>query len=326
MESGASIPEEACCVSAPRHVTSHASVVRIAIGKKVFSNRCLFQYKRNHKQGHLVLSYVHTDGTTMYHNINLDDSSLQEIRYHISSDGSSGMPITLDFDESKYMSFLAMQIEPNDQNELSKYTNAYQPSAGNAKKRYISVEFRLDSDLRDLLTTLKTDVTLGAFVDGSSMVTFDDIEMYGGSLLDSARQERIARERSLAAPRRRRTSSKTLLAPHASKDFKVVFPFGADADKIDGAAIGFDVALQHIALTKSISKCESDRMVDYQDREAVRLANGSISCKEECLASGKKNSAHYLTIEAPDYDRLVVSTEFLNDCIVDFWFQWYVIC
>jgi hypothetical protein len=102
------------------------------------------------------------------------------------------MPITLDFDESKYMSFLAMQIDPDDQNELSKYTNAYQPATRNTKKRYISVEFHLDSDLRDLLTTLKTNVLLGAFVDGSAMVMSDDIELYGGLLLDSARQEHIA--------------------------------------------------------------------------------------------------------------------------------------
>jgi hypothetical protein len=68
----------------------------------------------------------------------------------------------------------------------------------------------------------------------------------------------------------------------------VVFPFGADADKINGAANGFDVTMQHIALTLSRSKGEPDCMVDNKDSKAVHLANGSVSCKEECLPSSTK--------------------------------------
>ncbi len=198
----------------------------------------------------------------MKHEISLDDTSVREMKYFIANDDTDvpGKPImiviTIDFDESEEMSFLAMQIEPDDKNGLSQFKNAYQPSASkdvslsSANRRYIAIEFRSDSEFRDLLRTMKMDITLQAFIDESSRLTSDNAESYGGSLLESARKERKARESSLGLPRARRTRTKKR-GSKVSNDIMLVFPFGADEDKIDEAADGFDEAMQQITLASS---------------------------------------------------------------------------
>jgi hypothetical protein len=140
---------------------------------------------------------------------------------------------------------------------------------------------------------MKMDDALQAFMDDSSKLTFDNSEwyQYGGSLLEAAMKERQARERSLVPLHTQRRGSKV------SNDIKLVFPFGTDEDKIDEAADGFDEAMQQINLLSS-----------------------------RCQRPGKANlRTHFLTILETDYDRLQPG-EFLNDTLVDFWFQWYVMC
>jgi hypothetical protein len=83
--------------------------------------------KHYHKQGQIILTYRNASNE-MKHVINLNDDSIQELKFFICSKntGSSEMPISFNFNESKEMSFLALQIAPNDQNGLSQFKSACQ--------------------------------------------------------------------------------------------------------------------------------------------------------------------------------------------------------
>jgi hypothetical protein len=103
--------------------TAALHAVRIAIGTKVHSTQCMFRYTRdaNQTHGHIFLIYNNDAGKRVKHSINLEDTSLQEMRYFLANEdsGSARQPIKIDLDESKETSFLAMKIEPDDKNGLS---------------------------------------------------------------------------------------------------------------------------------------------------------------------------------------------------------------
>ena len=293
----------------------------------------MFRYKRDQKQGHIVLTYNYK-GESSNHKINLDDTSVQEMKFFLANDDTDvpGKPITIDFDESDEMSFLAMQIEPDDKNGFSRFTNAYRPSDGkdtslsSANKRYIAIEFRSDAEFRDLIRIMKKDATLQAFISDLPKLTPADVELYGGSLMEAARKEREARVSSLGSPRASTIRTKER-GSKVSNDIMLVFPFGADADMIDGAAEGFDEAMQQIDLASSRRQDAAEGAAAAlntcgDDNKATASADSSDSREDNQNPSGKaKSRAHFLTIRVEDYVRLQPGT-FLNDTLVDFWFQW----
>ena len=309
--------------------------VRIAVGKKVFSKLCKVRYVRNSKQGRIILSYDGPDGKRK-HEVNLDDESVQEMKYFLADDDEefSGKTISIDFDESEQMSFLAMKIQPSDANGLAVYPNAYVPSPSKKgsdsalNKKYIAVEFRSDAELQDLLHAMKQDITLSAFVTQSSKLVASDAEVYGSSLLGAARKERMARESSIGSPRARRTRNK-LRGSKVSNEVMVVFPFGADEEEIDEAADGLQEAgFQSTSVSTTgperIEGAACGLKTSDDDEGIVTASSDDVYDAEDYKDAppGKmKSRAHFLTIRDEDFDRLQPG-EFLNDTLIDFWFQW----
>lgn len=309
--------------------------IRIAIGKKVFTSQCAIRYNRNTKGGAIVLSACF-NGEKVEHRINLDDESVLETKYFLSKDDDDqdGATISIDFDESEQMTFLALRVKPNEKNELSKYSNSYQPekSDGADRRRYIAIEFRSDQEFLDLLRELKKDESLGAFVcDSTSLLKAAEAEVYGKALFQAARKERADRESNVGSPRVRRKRRKKRGSKN-SNEVLLVFPFGADKDKIDKVAevlteasntnavkCDEDIAVEGSATLKS---ADEEAMTSLSER-ADNVDEKGDDDKDE--SAGKaKSRAHFLTIRDEDYDRLQPG-EFLNDTLIDFWFQWYVL-
>jgi len=317
-----------------RTVIKVMGAIRIAIGKKVFSKACEVRYHRDSKQGRISLSYDGKKGERVYHDINLDDASIQEMKYYMANDDEDGKTISIDYDESEQMSFLAMQVDPNTDNGLSIFPNAYKPSPSKkgsnlaASKRYIAIEFRSDAEFKGLLRVMKKDATLSAFVDQSSKLRAADAEEYGLSLLEAARKERIARESSMGSPRVRRTRKKKR-GSNISNEVLLVFPFGADEAKIDKAAVGLrEAGFQSTSDSATRQENSEGGAADLKTSDegmATASADDTETADDEDKedSAGKaKSRAHFLTIRDEDYDRLQPG-EFLNDTLIDFWFQWY---
>lgn len=128
-------------------------VARIAFGKKVQSKNCKFRYKRNSKQGTIVLFYTDTSGDCIKHEINLDGTSIMDIKYFLNTNYSG-------------MSFLALQVRPDSDNGLKRYPHAYKPLSGSvsSKRKYIAIEFHSCSALKDVIRRVVEDPMLGAFL------------------------------------------------------------------------------------------------------------------------------------------------------------------
>jgi hypothetical protein len=323
-----------------KSVDKKMDAVRIAIGKKLFSTGCKLKFRSlsSTGPGYLTLSYDKGQFTHVEHRISLDYDSVQEMKYYLADeeDDPSGATITIDFDESEQLSFLAMQIVPNEDNGLSKFTNAYVPSPkksddsdSKVNKRYIAIEFRSNNEFRDFLKVMKEDEFLNVFVSEESKLVAEDANEYGSTLLEAAKKERKNRESSIGSPRLRKTRSSRPGAK-ASNKVLVVFPFGAGEVEIDRAAEGLN-ELHSASVSRAVVPVgeDSKAVLKTSDGEEGTGPNSSddaeTSENEKADSSEMTNSrAHFLTIHEEDNERLQPG-EFLNDTLIDFWMQWYFV-
>lgn len=326
-----------------KFVSKDMDAVRIAIGKRVFSTRCKLKFRslspEGLRPGYLTLSYDRGAlSPPVDHNIRLDYDSVQEMKYYLADEeeDSTGTTIAIDFDESEQLSFLAMQIVPNEDNGLSKFTNAYVPSPKSAddsdskvNKRYIAIEFRSNNEFRDFLKVMKEDEFLNTFVTEDSKLTAANADEYGRTLLEAARKERKDRESSIGSPRCRTRSSRQ--GAKGSNKVMVVFPFGGGEVDTDRAAEGLN-ELHSASITKSLvpfGEITKTVLKISDGEEGAGLTSSDdaeMSENDKADSNEKANSrAHFLTIREEDNERLQPG-EFLNDTLIDFWMQWYVVC
>jgi hypothetical protein len=311
-----------------KNVHTKRGAIRIAIGRKVFSKECAIQFYRTTKGAVIELS-----AEKMKHVINLEDETLLEMKYFVSNDDEdqAGATIAIDFDESEQMTFLAIKVKPNEKNDLTRYPNLYQPENSDCgdDKRYIAIEFRHESEFLDLLKDMKKDESVGGFVfDSSSLLTAAEAEVYGKSLFQAARKERADRESNVCSPRLRRKRKKR--RGSASNEVMLVFPFGADKDAIEEAAKDCKEACRIDPVVSDLGTVafggagleSNGKEVTTSAPEETDSTSDDDDDKDDSTGT-TKSRAHFLTIREEDYDRLHPG-EFLNDTLIDFWFQWYV--
>jgi hypothetical protein len=319
-------------VAQTKVVSKEMDAVRIAIGKKVFSTRCKLKFIRlSSGKGYLILSYHKGSHLTRVdHEISLDFDSLKEMKYYLADEEENplGTVISVDFDESEELSFLAMNVTPTEDNGLKKFTSAYVPDGDDLNKRYIAIEFRSNSDFRNFLNVMREDEFLNAFVTEESKLTAANADKYGRTLLEEARKERQNREKSIGSPRLRRTR-KSRLGAKATNNVMVVFPFGADEEEIDGAAIGL-IELSSASVSRAVVSVGKVSKAALKTSGDAELTGPKPSDDAETAENDKGDSneqakprAHFLTIREEENERLQPG-EFLNDTLIDFWMQWYV--
>jgi hypothetical protein len=112
----------------------------------------------------------------------------------------------------------------------------------------------------------------------------------------------------------------------------LVFTFGADEDEIDKVADGLREASHRGVEVGAIGAQPSDalkldddesRMVTDTSDDSDTAAADADSAEKDDPAGKTKSRAHFLTIRDEDFDWLQPG-EFLNDTLIDFWFQWCV--
>jgi hypothetical protein len=144
-------------------------------------------------KGYLSLSYYKGSYLTRVdHEISLDVDSFEEMKYYLADEEENplGTVVSVDFDESEDLSFLAMKVTPTKDNGLKKFTSAHVPHGDDVNKRYTAIEFCSDSDFRNFLNIMREDEFLNVFVTEKSKLTAANADEYGRTLLEEARKER----------------------------------------------------------------------------------------------------------------------------------------
>ena len=118
--------------------------VRIAIGKKVFRDKCALAFQLGTKSPYIQFSFEHK-GKLSEHRVYLKSEEVKEVKYHIPHEKETGEGEI----DSDSMTMIAFRISPNDKNNLEKYSSSYNQEDSDdsekTHKRYISVEVR-DTD------------------------------------------------------------------------------------------------------------------------------------------------------------------------------------
>ena len=115
--------------------------MRIAIGKKVFRDKCALAFQLGTKSPYIQFSFEHK-GKLSEHRVYLKSEEVKEVKYHIPQEKETGEGEI----DSDSMTMIAFRISPNDKNNLEKYSSSYNQEDSDdsekTHKRYISVEIR----------------------------------------------------------------------------------------------------------------------------------------------------------------------------------------
>ena len=118
--------------------------MRIAIGKKVFRDKCALAFQLGTASPYIQFSFEHK-GKLSEHRVYLKSGEVKEVKYHIPHEKETGEGEI----DSYSMTMIAFRISPNDKNNLEKYSSSYNQEDSDESekthKRYISVEIR-DND------------------------------------------------------------------------------------------------------------------------------------------------------------------------------------
>lgn len=237
---------------------------------------------------------------------------------------------------SDAMSFLAMRIEPNERNNLDKFSSAYLQSTDGIKKKdlelkkYIVVELRSDVEFEtNMLQDLRKNQILGAFLDEESQLKKRQAKKYIGSLLEDDRKDRQSRAASSRKPKTR-SATRNADAKAASEDNKtmLVYPFQAEAQVFDDACKNLTEVGGKVITGRSEDDGTNqwDNPQEEQPSSAAASETGAATSDDDAAASTAASAApsgrtHYLTIRNEDMDRLEPG-EFLNDTLIDFFMRW----
>jgi Ulp1 family protease len=308
-------------------VEEQVDLARVTVGAQYSHTECKLELMCDQ----ISLQYtLKTDESTTkgHHPIALDE--IEVFHYYISK--KRGIVLAI------------MRVSPTKSNGLDKISNylRFLNSRNDLLRRqkgYIVLELRSRENLQRLLEWMKENDSLRPFTDDNKNLSFEDCTKYAETMLEKIALEKKERESSLSSPRKRRSRGSKAKTSSDSNEVMLVFPFGADEEKIDAAAENLteanlvleqvsDGAKEMISPKVKRPAAGSNRKSPISwafDRDASEIETDNAPIEEAATTDEAKTKAraHYLTIRQEDFDRLEPG-EFLNDTLIDFWMQWYV--
>lgn len=211
-------------------------------------------------------------------------------------------------------SFLSMNVELDDLNMLSKFSNSYKPDGSDSKCKFIVLDFREGKDMSNLVERIKK---LGVTNRSITILREEQKEEYSEALIEHSRKE--FRSRYEITPKKKKSK---FLAGKPSDFILLVYPFAGDQREIEAAAEGLTEASGENCKEDTDEETSKERDIAETSGESI---NSITPTNEELaaeIAQGKvRQRAHYVTIRVEDFERLE-PTEWLNDSLLDFWMQW----
>ena len=325
--------------TAERH---KVGVVRISIGKKVFSHDCKLAFQSGTQNPYIRISYRNDSPDKSKRDKNdevthtIFHDSITEMHYYLEDKNEDGSELEDELLNSRSgsdaTSFLAMRVHPSEKNGLSTFSRAYlQDSSHDTPqkdliKKYVVVEVRNDDEFeRKILDKLREHRHFGIFLE------------YGGLSRKQARNFTFAlreddkkdQRNRTASPKKRVTRSSTrsarLKSDREENKTILVYPFDAEEDVFDNACkdlteIGGKIITGRDAVGKNIW---SDALSDMDSIPSSKASSSDEDGATSTAATSTVSSGrtHYLTIRNDDMDRLE-DGEFLNDTLIDFFMRW----
>lgn len=280
---------------------------RIGIGKMVASTDCTVTY--DVANGILHLSFKKLARATRR-----NSGAGQEVRIDVKLSQDSLIMFKY-FKPSKTndgdLAFVALQIDPKKSTGLGRYSSSYRPD-GPDKCKYIVLNFFGEDQLDIFLQAVAPKVQ--EILAEAGEIQSNEIQIYAEAVLEA-----VEKEKALMRSSAKRSS---FIAGRPEQTILLVYPFAGDPIKMEAAAEGLNEA--------SGRPLDVDQMAVLEE-ESSRLtlqSNSGSSDSDDAEAKKKDTKAkarqHYVTIRVEDYERLEPQ-EWLNDSLVDFWMQWYVI-
>ncbi|EJK44217.1 hypothetical protein THAOC_37264 [Thalassiosira oceanica] len=181
---------------------SRIEAVRIAIGRKVVSNKCGVSFQLGTEQPYIQFSYERR-GKTIDHTVLLKRDDLEEVKFFVPKEEDED-------DSDDQISFVAFRIKPNEQNDFKKFSNAYDQSKSPNKKgsidimkRYIVVEVRDPDTLHAMWLTLRDHDIMKVWCGQDSEVQKSEIETYASRLIEVRKKDRDSRRRQTRLGRKK---------------------------------------------------------------------------------------------------------------------------
>ena len=273
----------------------HLDVSRIAIGKKVCTLKCkivvegemmkLFGSERRRGRPKLLATIGLAAG-------------FKSFKYcHQVDDGA----------EAPCWRFMSLQVRPDNANGLDKYTSAYQIDADDAIRKYIVVEFSADTDLQQLLGLFKVMRSCEPYAAEDCALSSEDADAYCKALVVGKRRHESVRV------------TDSFVGGRPEDTVLLVYPFDGDVAAMEGAAEGMQEASGALFSKINAEDAPTGRVVADDSSSESPVGNDTGTAKAR--ADQRK---HFCTIQVRDFERLCPG-EFLNDSLIDFWMQWYVI-
>lgn len=304
-------------------------MARVTIGAEYSHTECKLELMSDQLSLYYTLK-TEESTTKGHHPIALDEIEL----FHYYTSKKRGIVLAI------------MRVAPTESNGLDKISRylRFVTTRNESLRRqrgYIVLELRSKENLQRLLEWMSENDLLRPFIDDNNALSADDCRKYAETMLEKIELEKKERENSLASPRKRRRRGSKVKTSSDSNDIMLVFPFGANEEKIDSAAenlieaqLVLDQAMDNNCNSVNIAHARRNSGNETQspkfktpiiDSDAAEIKTDNAPIEEATTADEAKTKAraHYLTIRQEDFDRLEPG-EFLNDTLIDFWMQWYV--
>lgn len=304
-------------------------MIRIAVGKKVHHSDCVVAF---HGPSSLEISYRRSRDETVVHMILLE-KDLLEVKYFKDGRRADGDALSSpihdgaisDDDIDKIECFLAMRIDKTDHNGLSSIVNTYSSKENDYAKGYVVVEFRSVHEFQQLFDVLAANSVAGAFFNESSELNYDNIERYCNALIsDNEKDVKQRRESMRSSPVSSRSNDKFLDGKEETA-ILLVYPFPGDKVDVELDIEKCSEGLKEAAVSYPTYLDGGGSIVHSQQLrqkiESDLLVSNPKLKYDPSETKANTTRAHYLEIRVNDFTRLE-PREFLNDTLIDFWFQW----
>lgn len=316
---------------------------RIAIGKQVFFNNCLFSFhlpSTKCQEATLELEYNRetrlrpkrstyatrlsgagdksdSENNDRLHLINMTQDLL-ELKFYIPEHdavvNASSMNDTVKNADRLTNNLLAMRVKTNADNGLNAFPNVYKPDSDIPERQWIVIELCTRKDMDDFISAMRTDLHLSVFAIDECRMSQHEAETCCQSLL----KDNVMQEQQVHRENARAKSIGTFLRGKGQDDVLLVYPFGADSKSIDAASNG---------LKELSCVLEYENNNPSANSHDINAASSSKGNKEPELEENTtddpigEDSRAVLTLAVSTIERLEQGV-YLNDTLIDFWQQW----
>lgn len=179
-------------------------------------------------------------------------------------------------------------------------------------KGYVVIEFKNRSDFQLVVEKLKSVAEL--CIDEACLLDKKSMKQFCKALTNDSNQS-FERRSSL-------TSRFSFLQGKDDNDILLVYPFLGDKGEIEKAANGLNEAsCSNVAVSDDKEQNASKRIKEDLSHPISTHSQKDLTSINGQLASSAAPRGHYISIRFADFARLEPE-EYLNDTLVDFWFQW----